>query len=132
MRNLFNQARRIADFKREVDFLSRQLEFTEQRAISAEARIVKLDKRVEFERSKFDKFVYVAMDKLTKNAGTFQKSLLPPVVEKLVELSPDEQSQIEWVAQLNRDADVDAGYEPQPLEFYIDAIKADPQKYSPS
>jgi len=128
----WHQATQIRDYEREVDFLRRQLAFTEDRAVHAEMKVDLLEETVISERSKHDKFVAVAMDKLTKNAGTFQKVLLPQPVEKPVEMSESEMERIEWIAKMNKEADEDMGLDPQPLEYYIDIIKQDPQKYQPS
>ncbi len=128
----WHQATQIRDYEREVDFLRRQLAFTEDRAIHAETKVELLEKTVISERSKHDKFVAVAMDKLTKNAGTFQKVMLPVPEVKPVEISEDELARIEWIAKMNKEADEDMGLTPQPLEYYIDIIKQDPQKYQPS
>jgi len=132
MRNWFNQASQLKDYKREVDFLTRQLEFAESRALRAEGERDLALKAIVTERTKHDKFVAVAMDKLTKNTGAFQKVVQEPLPLKPPEPDPIEDAKILAAAEENRDADIEGGFEPWPLEEYARRIKGDLKTYLPS
>ncbi len=129
------QAAKIDSLNREIDFLRRQCQFAEDRAVHAETKVELLDKSIVSERNKHDKFVALAMDRLVvKNGsyGTFQKELFPKKEALEPTIEPEVLSKIEMAAKEQMDADVAYGYEPQPLEFYVNAIKADPTRFLPS
>lgn len=130
-RKWFAQAGRIATLERENEFLTRQCEFAEDRAIRAEQKVELLEKAVKSERDKRDRFAMTAFDKVTKNTGAFQKSLLEPEKPKPVEPDPIEESRIEAAAKLQMQADIDSGFDPWPLEEYAKRIADDPKRYLP-
>lgn len=130
--NIFRKAAEIDRLENELDFSRRQLQFAQDRIDSLELKNELLEKTIKSERAKHDKFVAAAMDKLTKNTGTFQKIVTPPEPQKEPEISEQEMLRIEAAAQLQRDADVASGYEPQNLDFYVSEIKKDPARYLPA
>lgn len=131
LRKWFRQASEITRLTNEVDFLTRRLHFAQGRIDADEQRIEILEKAVKSERDKRDKFVCVAMDKLAgKSTQSFERTLFP---KEEPPVKPDvDNTAVTLAAELNREMDIQAGYDPQPLDFYISAIEQDPQKYLPS
>lgn len=130
-RKWFNQASEIVRLSNELDFTRRQLGFAQVRIDDAEAKVEALEKSVKSEREKRDKFICLAMDKIAgKTSQSFERTMFPKPVEPV---KPDaDPTSVELAAELNREADIAAGFDPQPLDFYVKAIENDPQKYLPS
>lgn len=129
--NVFKKASEIGRLTNELDFSRRQLEFAQDRIDAAEIKIDLLEKSVKSERDKRDKFVYVAMDRLTVKSGgygAFEKALAPKAPEKLPEYTDDGmEAKIQAAAKLQMEIDPD----PRELEFYLKAVRDDPERYMP-
>lgn len=115
------------DFQtKRADWLAAEVEKLEQKLALAEAAI-------KDERKAKDKFILTAMDQISVKAGLFgqfQKQEKPKEV-KPPSYSPEMEARIEAAAKLQREADIDGGYDPHPIEWYVNQIKDNPEAFLP-
>ena len=113
--------------------ISSQLVFQENRAVTAEWKCEQLEKELKAERKRFDKVQAAFMDYVAKSTGVqgkfsaVQQEKEPEVPEQLTLY---EENKLEWVAKQMMQADIDEGREVQPFYVYLDAVKANPSRYS--
>jgi len=113
--------------------ISSQLTFQENRAITAERKCEQLEKEVKAERKRFDKVQAAFMDYVAKSTGVqakfsaVQQEKEPEVPEQLTLY---EENKLEWAAKQMMQADADEGREVHPYHVYLDAVKAQPSRYS--
>ncbi len=125
IRNLFRQASEFQRLDAEVSFYKEQLG-------KAEWKVEQLEKQVQTERRKYDKFVITSMNQISvqhKLPGKFQdiEAEKPPVAPP--EAPAKDELAIEYLAQQMRDDDIRRGMTPSDMEAYKDAIKSKPEQY---
>lgn len=124
--NLFVKASEIGRLRDERDYL--------QQCLNREiATNVLLQHQIIDERKAKDRFVNRFCNQLSVKAGligVFTKD--EPKQPKLPEVySPEVENKITAAAEMQRNADIDAGFDPQPIEFYAGQIREDPEKWLP-
>lgn len=126
VRNLFAKATEIDRLRDERDTARMYLH-------RADTRIEVLEKQLQTERDKKDKFMLKYCDQISvqhKLYGVFAKDDTPKP-EKPIELSPEEEADVQWLAQTQRNADIDLGKDVPDISVYETAIRQDPKRFMP-
>lgn len=112
----------------ELDFQTKRADWLAAELEKVEKKLALAEQALKDERKSKDKFVLTAMDQISVKAGLFgqfRKSADKPK-DKPPEYSPEMEGRIMAAAELQRNADIDNGFDPQPVEFYADKIRQDP------
>jgi hypothetical protein len=132
LKNLFARASEIDRLQREVDFTRRQKEEIEGLLEREESRNALLESALKTEQKAHNMALRRYADQMSKQVGLnqhFVADATPKEADKPLQLSPDEEERVTWMAKVQRDEDVDAGLSPRPIEFYENIIREDPSKY---
>lgn len=121
--NLFRKAS-------ELDFQDRRIVILESELARANAELTLAKKVIDAARSSENKTLRRHADMMSQKAGltpAFVKDATPKEAETLIEYDDEMERRITAAAKLQRNIDP----EPQPLEFYEDAVRKDPERYLP-
>ena len=125
-RKWITQAREIDRLTRELEFAIREKGQIESLLEREEVRTTILEKSLTSERNAHNKAVRRVSDIVCKQVGLPQHFVADaketPEVQP-IQYSPDEESDIRWMAEEQRQADIDSGYDAAPLDTYIALIR---------
>lgn len=128
----FNQAAQLDTLGRDLDFEQRKSSELEKLLIREEDKNALLEKEIKRVNTAKDKIVLRYADQVSKQVGLPQH-FVSDVIEKPVKDKPEidlaKEAQITWLAEENRQADIDRGIEPQPIEWYEDILRENFDKY---
>ena len=95
-----------------------------------------LEKSIVSERNSKDKFVALMADRLSLQAklpSGFAKSIeTKPDKPPEYRLSDEDEAKVQWIAQQQRQYDIDKGFDVQPDEYYEKIVRSDLQRYLPT
>ncbi len=128
----WSQAKHIDLLQREVKFANDQKAEIEGLLNREETRNALLETALKEEQKAHNMALRRYADQMSKQVGLgqhFVADATPKPESKPLILSAHEEEEVRWAAKAQQDSDIEKGYDPQPIEFYENAIREDRDKF---
>lgn len=113
----------------ETNFLRFKCEFLEDQLAKTEGRLKRTEDALAQERAAKDRIILRYADQISVKNGVYGK-FTQDAKEEVPETKSEPDEKLMWLAQQQRQADLDAGYtNVQPLEHYIEELSRNPEEY---
>ena len=119
----WNQAKQIANLERDLAFAEREKVLAERELSRVEQRATLLETALDSERKAHNLVLRRYADQVSKQVGLPQHFVADSKPKPEEVPDPDVEARIMTLAKMQRDADIDNGEDPWPLEDYANEIR---------